>query len=63
MFVSGEEAGKALSLCIDLQCIVCHTTSKDDHQVSEHWLINSKLVDNHGQIFFPMWRGMSQTEL
>lgn len=50
MFVSGKEAGKALSLCVDLQCIVCHTTSKDDHQVSKHWLVSFKLVDHYRKI-------------
>lgn len=43
-FVSGEEAGKALSLCIDMQCIICHTAGKDDHQVRHLCFHNYKYI-------------------
>lgn len=45
IFVPGEEAGKALSLCIDLQCIVCHTTGKNDDQVSHRMFHYSKCIN------------------
>lgn len=43
-FVSGEEAGKALSLCIDMQCIICHIAGKDDHQVRHLCFHNYKCI-------------------
>lgn len=40
MFVAGEEAGKKLSVCINLQRIICHAASEVDHQVSQLFVVS-----------------------